>query len=390
MKQTPILFISDNPTLHTGLARIGRDLASLTCTIPDFRVGYLGRGIGVSRRLPFIQYDYPESGQWGESYIQSAWEDISNGDAGIIFTLDDLSRRHWFVRPEGLGDSLATFLGSSRTFRRWAYTPLDATGPNGITLPIAQTDCLNRFDRVLTASEWGFRLALASGRADADWLPHGYDGGTFKLQPRSLCAAAADWDEKLVVVGCNMANQARKDFPAAFDAFTVLRNHYGNRFKAWLNTDELIRHWNMYALAADYGLGDCLEATTGLSDQQLALRYGACACTILPSAGEGFGYPIVESSACGTPCIVTDYAAGQELVAEDCRVEPITYRVDTQHNVRRAVLAGRQFANKAIPQIEKKLADWDHTTECMWESTKHLDWTNLKHLWVRWLVGGLK
>ena len=43
MSPTPLLFIGDSPDLRTGLGRIGRDLASLCCQLPQFRVGFLGR-----------------------------------------------------------------------------------------------------------------------------------------------------------------------------------------------------------------------------------------------------------------------------------------------------------------------------------------------------------
>jgi glycosyltransferase involved in cell wall biosynthesis len=168
--------------------------------------------------------------------------------------------------------------------------------------------------------------------------------------------------------------------------------HFGNRFHFWIHTDRMIHYWNLYALAADYGLtsGD-YEATFEASDAELALRYSACGCTILPSGGEGFGYPIAESMACGTACVVTDYAAGQELVREwDCCVPPKALRVDTQHNVMRAVLDSRGFAKRAIAQVELKRTDWEGRGEELRKSVEHLDWPKLKFVWQRWLREGLR
>lgn len=383
----PLLIVSDNPALPGGLSRMGRDLASLCCTLPQFRVGYLGRGTGNTCRFPFVLYQYPESGQWGEAYIKDAWDDLAGSDEGVIITLDDPSRRHWFVNPTGLPTELASFLGSGRNFKRWAYFPIDSVGPGGTTLSMAGRDCVARYDRVLAASEWACDVLRCGGRADADWLPHGIIPTVF--YPYKNAQSLLDWTGK-VVVGAVMANQSRKDFPAAFECFAVLKAKYGNRFKAWLNTDVLMRYWNVYALAADYGVGDCLEVSTGLNDDQLALRYSACACTVLPTAGEGFGFPIAESLACGTSCVTTDYAAGKDLVPDDCRIRPMCFRVDTQHNVLRAVISGYAFAQAAIGQIEEKLADWDYRSEQTAASVTHLHWPNLRHLWERWLLAGLK
>jgi glycosyltransferase involved in cell wall biosynthesis len=51
-----------------------------------------------------------------------------------------------------------------------------------------------------------------------------------------------------------------------------------------------------------------------LSDEQLNLVYNLFDATVLPSGGEGFGLPIIESLAAGVPVIATDYSACPELV----------------------------------------------------------------------------
>ena len=389
---TPILLISDNPCLYGGLSRMCRDLASLCATLPDFRVGVLGRGTGQRRKLPWITYDFPETGQWGEGFIEHAWNDLSGGQPGVIITLDDPSRRLWFANPVGLPENLQRFLGPGRNFRKWGYFPLDSTGPNGVTLPTEAVSTISGYDRALASSEWGYKMLLQSfpPHANIDWLPHGIIGSVFKIHPggRTL------WNdvEKTwgTTVGCVMANQSRKDFPAAFECFAVLKHHYGNDFKAWLHTDTPLRYWNVYALATDYGVTDCLTVTSNLSDESLSMLYSACDCTFLPSAGEGFGYPIAESMFCGTACVVTDYGGGAELVSEDCRVPPVAYRVDTQHNCRRAVLSGYAFAEKVKEQVQRKKDDWEYRAKEIAHSVEHLNWANLKHLWVNWMKAGLR
>lgn len=392
----PVMIVSDNPALPGGLSRMCRDLAMLACTLPQYRVAVLGRGTGQNRKLPFITYDYPElSGGWGEHYIKGAWEDFSGGESGVILTLDDASRRHWMVNPTGLPEELAQFLGTGRNYYRWMYLPLDSTGPNGRTLGAAATDCVLRYDRVLAATEWGQGVLRDSGRVDADWLPHGYWPEKFHLHTQVVqcrmhtTKSAVGWEGDDVHVGCVMANQSRKDYPAAFECFAALKREYGNRFKAWLHTDAMVRYWNVYALATDYGVGDCIEVTLGLNDVQLASRYAACDCTILPTAGEGFGYPIMESLACGTACVTTDYAGGAALVEALCRVSPVAYRVDTQHNVLRAVLSGYAFAQKAKHQIELKRQDWEFRSGQLAQTAEHLQWPRLRHLWSKWLTSGL-
>lgn len=384
----PILLISDSPAQHTGLARLGRDLSVVLCAMPEFRVGYLGRcaaGYVSDRRFSWMSYDFPESGQWGEEHLQAAWHNFAGNRAGIIMSLWDLSRMLWFGQPQRMREDLAQFLGPGRTYLKWGYVPVDSTGPDEHGLSIGMAEAARGYDRVLAASEWGANVIRR--HRPADWIPHGIWKHLWKRDPKAR--PFLEWDDDAIVVGCNMANQARKDFPVAFECAALLKQEYGNRFKFWLHVDTLIRYWNVYALATDYGVGDVLEVTTESSDEQLALRYSACDCTILPTAGEGFGYPIAESMACGTPCVTTDYAAGQELVEDDYRVPPIAYKIDTMHNVRRAVLSGYGFASRVKASIERAREDREGLAERMEANVAHMHWGDLKHVWMRWFREGI-
>ncbi len=50
-------------------------------------------------------------------------------------------------------------------------------------------------------------------------------------------------------------------------------------------------------------------------DRDLVALYGAATLTAFPSLAEGFGYPLLESMACGTPCLISDHASLLELAA---------------------------------------------------------------------------
>ena len=382
----PILILSDSAELLTGLARIGRDLATLLSSMPQFRVGYAGMHGRGRRRFPWAQYSFPDDGQFGAPYLPGFWHDFAGEEQGVILSAWDLSRMLWFGQPGGLGKDMESFLGDGRGFAKWGYVPLDSTGPDEDRLPTGVMAAAAGYDRLLAASQWGQGLLSRSG-LQADWLPHGI--WIDKFHPIPDARKLLGWDDSAIVLGCNMSNQSRKDWAVAFECARQLRLEYGARFHFWAHTDVPVRYWNFYALAADYGVKDCLEVTLDQTDEQLALRYSACDSTILPSAGEGFGYPIAESMACGTPCIVTDYAAGQELVDEDARVPAMAYRVDTVHNVRRAVLSGYGFAARADLQIRGKREDAQGVKEQMVRKVEHLDWRKLQHPWKKWLLRGI-
>jgi glycosyltransferase involved in cell wall biosynthesis len=60
----------------------------------------------------------------------------------------------------------------------------------------------------------------------------------------------------------------------------------------------------------------------GLPAEQLALVYNAADVLLSASMSEGFGIPIIEAQACGTPVVVTDFSAMPELVRTGYKVAP--------------------------------------------------------------------
>ena len=64
----------------------------------------------------------------------------------------------------------------------------------------------------------------------------------------------------------------------------------------------------------------------GVAAATLADIYNAADIKLLASKGEGFGIPVIESQACGTPVVVTDFSAQPELVRWG-RVVPVIERI---------------------------------------------------------------
>jgi hypothetical protein len=207
--------------------------------MPELRVAYLGMGLGQNRKLPFLIYDYPQTQDFGMHYLPDAWRDFAGSEAGIIMTLDDISRRGWFASES------ESFYGPNRTFQKWMYSPIDSVGPNH-TLSARSRRTVLGYDRVLAASEWGCNRMMED-RVDADWLPHGIWMNKFNIIGTEY--------QSSIIVGAVMANQQRKLFPVAFEVWRSLLQKYGNRFQAWLHTDTTMRYWDVLGLVRnmDYG-----------------------------------------------------------------------------------------------------------------------------------------
>ncbi len=59
--------------------------------------------------------------------------------------------------------------------------------------------------------------------------------------------------------------------------------------------------------------GRDIRRLADVDDRDLVALYGAATLTAFPSLSEGFGYPLLESMACGTPCVISDHPSLLEL-----------------------------------------------------------------------------
>lgn len=381
MPQTPILFLSDSPSLKTGLGRITRDLAVHVASLPEFRVGTLGRGGLGSSKLPFAQYTVPETDPtWSRTAIEMTWKDFAGSQEGIVMTIWDASRLLWFTHPP----EEDAFLRDA-PFKRWGYFPIDSSGPRDrITRSCAAT--IAGFDRILAYTAWGAQVIERSIGKPVEWIPHGYDADKFQPRDRTAGRFALNVDEHDTLIGCNMTNQARKDWGTAFATIAGLRAKLRN-VKFWVHTDLLDRYWSIEALAEDFEVADCVSLTYAGSktDKEMSYLYSACDLTILPAA-EGFGFPLVESMACGVPVLHGNYGGGVELIPRGhWLVPPRCYRLDTPFNALRPCFEPGDWVDATLKVLDEKPEVEECTT-----AVEHLKWSALwPSVWKKYFLDGL-
>lgn len=377
LKPTPLLILGDAPDLGTGLSRIGKDLASLLSYMPEFRVGYLGRGGQPSIRYPWMQYNFPPTDQWGEELLERTWKDFAGEERGVVLTVWDASRLLWLADPVGLRNE--PWLRNP-PFELWGYFMQDAEGVNRGQLPFIHAHVMSRFKRILLASKWAYDLTRATfEHTDCDWLPHGINLSVFRPTDMSdstrLVTRKHVFDTKLDKVwGCVMTNQARKHWPTVLRALKLSPGVF-----LWAHTDQVLGYWNLVALAYELGVSDrVLFDMFQRTDPDMAYFYSLCDVTLLISGGEGFGYPIAESLACGVPVVNGGYGAGTELNEYRNNLEPEWVTCETQHNVVHAHYSGRLVAQTC------SMVDPVSSGEM-----EHLDWSNIGVQWKKWFRKGV-
>jgi glycosyltransferase involved in cell wall biosynthesis len=171
-------------------------------------------------------------------------------------------------------------------------------------------------------SEFGRRQLERAGFGPVRVVPHGIDTSLFApLMDREKAREQAGWAGRFVI-GINAANQdpVRKGFAEQLQSFAefardapeaLLLIHSREQTSQGVGLNRLI---DVLGLQGKVIIGDQYQIAAGLvSDQDIARFCGMIDLLSNCSYGEGFGIPVIESQACGTPVVVTDFSAMAEI-----------------------------------------------------------------------------
>ena len=162
---------------------------------------------------------------------------------------------------------------------------------------------------------------------DYYYVPHGIDTNIFKPQDKAESRRTIGVPEDAYVVGmvaANKGNPSRKAFTEQIAAFMTLKCEHKDAV-LYLHTHDGENGQNQSVNLPEFITGLGLELNKDVffcnqhkyklafSDEYMAQAYSAMDVLMNVSYGEGFGIPIIEAQACGTPVIVGDWTSMGEL-----------------------------------------------------------------------------
>jgi glycosyltransferase involved in cell wall biosynthesis len=235
-------------------------------------------------------------------------------DTVLVVTLADA---HTWLNPK-FGGILSNWHDLNQT----AWVPVDHE-----TLPPLVEKSLKDYGVTRPIAMSGFgRDRLTEAGFEALYVPHAIDTKTYTPQNRDEGREMLGIPKDRFVVGmvANNAGQTppRKAFPEVMQAFKRFHADHPDAF-LYLHTEMFGFHDGINLLVtAEWfdvpqdaiGAVDQAAYAIGIPDQLMAHVYSAMDVLVNPSYGEGFGVPIIEAQACGTPVIVNDTTAMPELV----------------------------------------------------------------------------
>lgn len=175
----------------------------------------------------------------------------------------------------------------------------------------------------IAMSRFGEEMLRDAG-LDPLYVPHAVDTSLLSPQPKDEAREAIGLPDEFIVgmVAANKGNPSRKCFVEAFQAFKVhLAKHPDSLLYMHTEATGRFQGVNLPQAMADVGVPPekvvwCDQYRAShfpFPAEHMANVYSSLDVLLAPSAGEGFGIPVIEAQACGTPVIVSDFSAQPEL-----------------------------------------------------------------------------
>lgn len=181
-------------------------------------------------------------------------------------------------------------------------------------------------------SKFGERMVHQAGQ-DCDYIPHGVDTKVFHPMDRYEARAKLGWLQDTFIVGmvaANKGNPSRKAFSYQLEAFAEFhRRHPDTALYMHTTTAAFgeMQGVNLPELVEYLGIQDAVHFAAqynlmiGYDDEVMNMVYNAMDVHMLVSMGEGFGIPILEAQAAGTPVITGGWTSMDELTFSGWKVD---------------------------------------------------------------------
>lgn len=302
---------------------------------PWAATGYGTQTAQVTQRMKEQGHDVAIFNNYGLEGSNTDWNGIPVYQRGADLYSNDVIPAHmhdWTLRdlkqPHILFTLYDVWVFKGQRWADWnvaSWVPIDHVPAP----PEVAKWCRQDFVTPIAMSKYG-QAMLENVGIESLYVPHGIES-VFKPMKRHKGMTGRDFiDIKTdrFVVGMNAANKGvspnRKAFGENILAFSMFAQKHDDAI-LYLHTDWMgslggIKLLDLLTAVGlkehQYKFIDPYLYRTGIDQQTLATIYTAMDVLLATSYGEGFGIPTIEAQACGTPVIVSEFAASTELVGE--------------------------------------------------------------------------
>lgn len=277
--------------------------------------GLMGGAIQAGGMTLFPRIGAPLYGQDAD-----VWARYWKADA--LITIEDI----WVLPPDFAA------LQKAAGVKAWIpWFPVDAS-------PVSRAIATRANSATIPAvySQFGEHELCAAGVGHTRYVPLGVDCDVYRPLDRDEVRAkhlVPDGAFVVTMVAANKGWPCRKSFPEAIEAFGRFHQRHPEAV-LYMHTDQeaevvgidltlLIDRLGIPREAVQFV--NQLDYTVGLSAEHMAEIYNASDVLLAPSMGEGFGIPLIEAQACGTPVITQNVTSMPELTVNGVTIEPLQH-----------------------------------------------------------------
>lgn len=228
--------------------------------------------------------------------------------ANIVITLIDA----WVLRDTAKSIAPALYL---------PWFPVDHS-----PVPSRVLDGITGAHMPLSYSKWGRDMLNDIGVPNT-YIPHGVEPTIYRVLPRDQVRQfkaqilGIDNGHLSLMVAANKGTPDRKWFQGQLRAWADFAKDKPEA-RLYLHTDPTTVHGGIDfpAMTAQLGIADRVlypdryEYRMGYPPEQMAWLFNAADVYMGAAMSEGFGIPLIEAQACGTPVVTTNFSAMPELV----------------------------------------------------------------------------
>jgi len=402
-----LLWVSDTVALPTGYGQVTRNVL-MRLKLAGFDVHNMGFQQVFSNTVPSnipINYQtylpiFPSGGGEHQEFYGnkgSVEHYAKHVNPDIIAFLCDSFMIRWLVEDKIYTNNLQKEMMSPAENLRIKmkkkllfYFPFDSDE----VYPGAE-DVMRVMDYRVSMSRHGQRLLKRDTGLDSFYIPHGVDTSVYRKLPQEVIDAAKKENnlEGKFVVGCVARNQTRKMLTRLLDAFKVFsedkedvvlfmhcdpKDQQGNDLVEYKEKNKITN--------IIFGMKSLAQAP---NETFVNLIYNIFDIHVIPTTGEGFGLPMIESMAVGIPNICTDYTTTRELLGNG---RGLMAKWDDfvvgQLNTKRVLVNKDDLVRKMEMLYRSEKLRNKIATKAKKYVIEHYDWSKIMRMWVELLQYG--
>ena len=196
---------------------------------------------------------------------------------------------------------------------------------NRIYLNLMMPRFLRAADAVITVSECSKRDAVQLYSTSAEKIhviPEGVDAHFKPVTSQQAEQVRAKYRLPERFVLCVGTIEPRKNLPILFETLASQRARGAETWPLVIVGKPGWLYEPIFRRVAELGLHDAVHFTGFVSDDDLPAIYTAATLVALPSHYEGFGLPVLEAMACGTPVLCSNTSSLPEVAGEAALLVP--------------------------------------------------------------------